>query len=139
MEVKVLVSQLCLTLCGPMNCSSSGSFVYVIFQARILDWVAISFSRDLSNPGIKPMSPALAGGFFTSEPPGKLISPLGLWFIQLGTFQCATEFFSPIEMSYYISFSSAPTVSSMMSFSQAVHSRIFKDKSLNTIIQSHGN
>ena len=67
----VLVAQSSLTLLRP----------HEISQARILDWVAISFSRDLFNPGIKPMSPALAGGFFTSEPPGKLISPLDLWFI----------------------------------------------------------
>ena len=40
------------------------------FQARILEWVAISFSRDLSKPGTKPKAPALAGRFFTSEPPG---------------------------------------------------------------------
>ena len=38
------------------------------FQARILEWVAISSSRDLSDPGIEPVSPALAGGFFTAEP-----------------------------------------------------------------------
>ena len=38
-----------------------------IFQARILECVAISFSRDLPDPGIEPMSPALAGGFFTTS------------------------------------------------------------------------
>ena len=45
-------------------------------SGRILEWVAISSSRDLSNSGIKPMSPkspALAGRFFTNEPPGKPI------------------------------------------------------------------
>ena len=39
-----------------------------IFQVRILEWVAISYSQDLPNPGIKPtslVSPALASGFFT--------------------------------------------------------------------------
>ena len=44
-----------------MNRSPLGSFVHGIFQARILEWVAISFSRDLPNPRIKPTSPALAG------------------------------------------------------------------------------
>ena len=39
------VTQLCLTLCDPMDCSLPGSSVYGIFQARILEWVAISFSR----------------------------------------------------------------------------------------------
>ena len=48
--------------------------VHGIIQARILEWVAISFSRDLPDPGIKPAflgSPALAGRFFTTAPPGK--------------------------------------------------------------------
>ena len=54
-----------------MDCSPPGSSVHGILQARILQWVAISFSRDLPNPGIEPASPALTGGFFTTEPPGK--------------------------------------------------------------------
>jgi len=47
--------------------------VYGIFQVRILAWISISFSRDLPDPGIKLTSPALAGRFFTTEPPGKLL------------------------------------------------------------------
>ena len=39
------VAQLCPTLCNPMDCSPPGSSVYGIFQARKLEWVAISFSR----------------------------------------------------------------------------------------------
>ena len=39
------VTQLCLTLCYPMDCSLPGSSVHGIFQARVLEWVAISFSR----------------------------------------------------------------------------------------------
>ena len=39
------VAQLCMTLCDPMDCSLPGSSVHGIFQARILEWVAISFSR----------------------------------------------------------------------------------------------
>ena len=39
------VTQSCLTLCDPMDCSLPGSSVYGIFQARILEWVFISFSR----------------------------------------------------------------------------------------------
>ena len=42
----------------PMNCSLPGPSVHGIFQARILDWVAISFSKDLLDPGIQPASPA---------------------------------------------------------------------------------
>ena len=44
-KVKVKVAQSCLTLCDPMVCSLPGSSVHVIFQAWVLEWVAISFSR----------------------------------------------------------------------------------------------
>ena len=44
----VLVAQLCPTLCDPMHCSPPGSFVHGILQARLLEWVAISFSRSLT-------------------------------------------------------------------------------------------
>ena len=47
---KMLVAQSCLTLCNPMDCSSPGSSVHRISQARILEWVAISFSRGSSWP-----------------------------------------------------------------------------------------
>ena len=62
-------------LCNLMDCNQPGSSVHGIFQARILGWVAISSSRGRRkfNPGIESESPALAGGFFTSEPPGKLV------------------------------------------------------------------
>ena len=64
------VTQSCLTLCDPMNCGLPGSSVHGIFQARIMDWVAISFSRDLPDPGIEPGSPALQADSLPSEPPG---------------------------------------------------------------------
>ena len=60
-----------------MDCSLPGSSVHGIFQAGILEWVAISSSRgsseprESSEPGIEPKAPALTGGFFTTEPPGK--------------------------------------------------------------------
>ena len=46
-KVKVLVTQSSLTLCDPMDCSSAGSSVHGILQARILEWVAIPFSRGI--------------------------------------------------------------------------------------------
>ena len=52
----------------PMGCSLPGSSVHRIFQARILEWVANSSSRDLPNPRIEPVSPALAGRFLTTAP-----------------------------------------------------------------------
>jgi len=60
-------------LCNPMDCSLPGSSIHWIFQARILEWVAISFSRG-SDPGIEPGSPVLQAGSLTSEPPGKSMS-----------------------------------------------------------------
>ena len=45
-----LVVKLCLTLCDPMDCSPPGSSVHGISQARIMGWVAISFSRGSSRP-----------------------------------------------------------------------------------------
>ena len=42
------VAQSCPTLCDPIDCSPLGSYVYGIFQAMILEWVAISFSRESS-------------------------------------------------------------------------------------------
>ena len=42
------VTQLCPTLCDPMDCNLPGSSVHGIFQARVLEWVAISFSRGSS-------------------------------------------------------------------------------------------
>ena len=44
------VAQSCLTLCDPMGCSLPSSSVHGILQARILEWVAISFSRVSSRP-----------------------------------------------------------------------------------------
>ena len=57
--MKLLVAQLCLTLCDPMDYSPSVSSVYGLFQTRILEWVAIPISRDLPDTGIKPRSPVL--------------------------------------------------------------------------------
>ena len=47
-ESKSEVAQSCLTLCHPVDCSLPGSSVHGILQARILEWVAISFSRGSS-------------------------------------------------------------------------------------------
>ena len=65
-----LVAKLCLILLQPH--SLPGSSVHGISQVRLLKWIAISYSRDLPNPGIESMSPALAGGFFTTEPTEKI-------------------------------------------------------------------
>ena len=91
----MLVTQSCPTLCNPTDCSPPGFSVHGIFQARILEWVAISFSRGSSKPqklnlglphckqtlyclshqgsypGLKPTSPTLGAHSLPSEPPGK--------------------------------------------------------------------
>ena len=58
------VTQLCLTLCNPMDYTVHG-----ILQARILEWVALPFRGDLPNPGIKPRSPTLQVDSLPAEPP----------------------------------------------------------------------
>ena len=89
------VTQSCPTLCDPMHCSPPGSSVQGILQARILEWVAISFSRGSSKPqrlnrglphcrqtlyhlshqgsypGLEPTSPTLRVHSLPSETPGK--------------------------------------------------------------------
>ena len=67
-------------LCKPMDCSPPGSSGHGIFQTRILEWVALYSSRYLPHSGIELASlasPALAGGFFTTEPRGKPKMTLG--------------------------------------------------------------
>ena len=69
-------AQSCPTLCDHMDCSPPGSSVRGIFQARILERVAISFSRESSQPGVEassPASPALQADFLLLELSGKLI------------------------------------------------------------------
>ena len=51
--------------CDPTDCSLPGSSVHGIFQAILLEWVAISFSREYCPPRIKPGSLALQADFFT--------------------------------------------------------------------------
>ena len=56
-----------------MDCNPQGSSVHGISQARMLEWVAISFSRDLPDPGVQslsPMSPALQADSLSAEPLG---------------------------------------------------------------------
>ena len=56
-------AQSCLTLCDPMDCNLSGSSVHQIFQARILEWTAVSTPEDLPGPGVElvsRVSPTLA-------------------------------------------------------------------------------
>ena len=67
------VTQLHLSLCNPVNCKPSGPSIRVILQARLVEWLAVSSSREIEPASL--LFPALAGRFFTTEPPGK---PLGI-------------------------------------------------------------
>ena len=71
MCVCVLVTQLCLILCDPMDCSPPGSSDHGILQSRTLEWVAISFFSGSSQSEIEPHSLALQAVSLPSEPPGK--------------------------------------------------------------------
>ena len=62
---EVKVTQLHLTLCNPMDCSPSGCSVHGILRARILEWVAIPFSRGSSQPKGQTWVSCIAGRFFT--------------------------------------------------------------------------
>ena len=63
--VIALVAQLCLTLWNPMDCSLQGSSVYGILQARILEWIAIPFSRGSFWPRDQTQACCIVGRFFT--------------------------------------------------------------------------
>ena len=80
------VAQSCLTLCDPMDCSLPGSSILGIFQAWILEWIAIAFSRGSSRPRDRTQVSLIAGGRFTvlatREAPVKLF-PCGF---EPGTF-----------------------------------------------------
>ena len=65
---KELVTQSCLTLCDPMDYNLPGSSVHGILQARILEWIAIPFSRGSSQPREPP---TLQADSLLSEPLGK--------------------------------------------------------------------
>ena len=65
------VAQLCLTLCDPKDHSSPSSSVHGILQARILEWVAILFSRESSQSRDQTQSPTLQADSLPPEPPGK--------------------------------------------------------------------
>ena len=62
---RVLVTQSCLTLRDPMDCNPPGSSVHSILQARILEWVAIPFSRGSSQLRNRTWVSRIAGRFFT--------------------------------------------------------------------------
>ena len=69
--MKVLVAQSYTTLCYPMDYSPPGSSLHGILQARILEWVAIPFSRGSSQTRDQIQVSCVRGRFFPTEPLGK--------------------------------------------------------------------
>ena len=78
------VTESCPTLCDPMDCSRPGSSVHGISQARILEWVAIPFSKASSQPRIEPRSPALQADSLPLSHQGSPIRAVGPLLNQLG-------------------------------------------------------
>ena len=64
-KVESEVTQLCLTLCDPVDCSLPGFSIHGIFQARVLEWVAIFFSRGSSWPRNQTQVSCIASRRFT--------------------------------------------------------------------------
>ena len=74
-----LLPQSYLTLCDPMGYSLPGSPVRRILQARTLEWVAVSFSRQSPDPGMEPGSPALQADSSQTEPRGEAAIRLNIY------------------------------------------------------------
>ena len=69
--IESLVSQACLTLCDPMNCSLPRPSIHGIFQQEYWSGVPFPSPEDLPDPRMEPGPPALYADALLSEPPGK--------------------------------------------------------------------
>ena len=85
------VAQLCLTLCDPMDCSPPGSSIHGIFQARVLEWVASSFSRGSSRPRDWTWISRIVGRHFTVWATRMEIRKVCLWLLISHLSQCVVE------------------------------------------------
>ena len=83
------VVQLFPTLWDPMDCSLQGSSILVIFQARILEWVAFSFSRESSRPRDWTWVSHIASGrFYHLTHQGSIFMTWTKWILRLGVGKC---------------------------------------------------
>ena len=93
------VAQLCPTLCNPMDCSPPGSSFHGILQARILERVAISFSRRSSQPRYWTWVSCIASRFLTvwatGEAPGTISVHSVHWFFHSSNHLWARCFYNP--------------------------------------------
>ena len=92
--------QSCPTLCDPMNCSPPGSSVHEFFQAKILEWVSISFSKGSSWPRDQTCISYVIyiGRFFTNAPSGKPQTGYRVSFAQDDTVGSRQSFFDSQEI-----------------------------------------
>ena len=93
----VFIAQLCPTLCNPVDYSPPGSSVHGSLQARILEWIVISYSRGSSQPRDQTWVSCIAGGFFTIWAPGR---PM-LCYMSTQNLQRLTEGISSWHLYYY--------------------------------------
>ena len=98
-----VVCQSCPTLCNPLGCNPPGPSVHGIFQASILEWVAMPSSRGSSLPRDRSHVSCTAGRFFTAEPLGKLTSQ-GLTHVFILSVSPVYYFHQHIYMVYYVPF-----------------------------------
>ena len=103
-----LVTKSHLTLCDPTDYSLPDSSVHEISQARILEWVALSFSRGSSQPRVQTRISWSAGGFFTTEPLGNPTVDL-----RCVSFRCTAVFQSYIHLSIFSVFSIITSLQSL--------------------------
>ena len=80
-----------------MDCSPPGSSVHGISQARILEWVTIPFSRGSSGPRDRTRVSCIAGGFFTTQPPGK--PQKKKWSLVQHPIACSDAVLAPTDLS----------------------------------------
>ena len=85
------VAQSCPTLCEPMGCSPPCSSIHGIFQARVLEWVAISFSRGSSRPRDRTWVSCIGGRCFSLSHQGSpliSVSNRNLWIVSMEYMLC---------------------------------------------------
>ena len=132
------VAQSCPTLCDPMDCSLSGSSIHGVFQARVLEWIAISFSRGSSRPRNRAWVSHTAGRHLTvwaTIPPTTwtvvALILLSAWIQYLAHSKCSINFTTVIISSHVLWWSL------LLILSALPHPRSLTRKLLNSIYGSH--
>ena len=98
-KVKVLVTQSCLTLRKPIVCSPPGSSVHLISQARVLEWVAITFSRGSSRPRDQTQVFAWQADSLLSECQGSPVQKITDLITSISCFQFSEQLISSLALS----------------------------------------